>query len=188
MSYFKEGSTDSLRILVQSKTHLIPGHDYHERCTYMRNLICQHVWGRNYDYDQDRWNTYGTDFAYEGKTCFFLVDHGNSPSEDVPIFWYIWTGESLVEVDQPLPERVQARLKTDYPFLRPRMQGLRKMTRIDDDTRRQIIRSRLLSKMKIPKPEVDFLLNNPDQVELLKADIDSRLWETIDSLLVSADQ
>ncbi|KAI1500905.1 hypothetical protein F5X99DRAFT_418950 [Biscogniauxia marginata] len=188
MSCIKEDRTSSRRILVQSKTHLVPGRDYHERCTNMRNMICQHVWGRNFDCEQDRWNTYGTDFAYEGKTCFFLVDNGHSSSHDVPVFWYIWTGESLIAVDHPLPERIQAILQKNYPFLRPRTQSLRKMTCIDDATRRQIIRSRLLSKMKIPKPEVDFLLKNPEQVELLKADIDPRFWETIDSLVVSADQ
>jgi len=36
----------TFRILVQTKTHLVPGDDYGDRLQRMRNIICQHQWKR----------------------------------------------------------------------------------------------------------------------------------------------
>ena len=97
-----ESSTGPKRILVQTKTHLVPGDDYHARCMFMLNLICQHHWNHNFDLDQDRWNVYGAQFGYDNRSCYFLVDHGRSPTDDdVPVLWYQWTGESLLEPLSP---------------------------------------------------------------------------------------
>jgi len=85
-----------LRILVQTVTNIVPGNDYAERVEYMRNLICQHHWNRDFDRDQDRWNVYGHHFGYETRNCCFLIDHGHSESsEDPPVLWYKLTGKSL---------------------------------------------------------------------------------------------
>ena len=93
-----EMSARPLRILVQTVTNLVPGNDYGERVEYMRNLICQHHWNRDFDWDQDRWNVYGHHFGLENRNCYFLIDHGHSESsEDPPVLWYKWTGKSLLE-------------------------------------------------------------------------------------------
>jgi hypothetical protein len=93
-----EMSAKPVRILVQTITDLVPGNDYAERVEYMRNLICQQHWNRNFDWDQDRWNVYGDHFAYEKRNCYFLIDHGHSESpEGPPVLWYKWTGKSLLE-------------------------------------------------------------------------------------------
>lgn len=85
-----------VRILVQTVTNLVPGNDYGQRVEYIRNLICQHHWNRDFDWNKDRWNVYGDQFGYENRKCYFLVDHGES-TENPPILWYQWTGKSLLE-------------------------------------------------------------------------------------------
>jgi hypothetical protein len=93
--------TGPLRILVQTKTHLVPGDFYGDKIERMRNLICQQVWGRDYIAGSDRWNSYGTEFGYENRTCFFLVDcgmtaeYGEPPTDDPKVIWYRWTGDTL---------------------------------------------------------------------------------------------
>ena len=65
---------------------------------YVRNLICQRHWNRDFDWHWDRWNVYGHEFSYENRNCYFLVDHGYGESpEDPPVLWYKWTGKSLLE-------------------------------------------------------------------------------------------
>ncbi|KAI0902698.1 hypothetical protein F4823DRAFT_428818 [Ustulina deusta] len=76
-----ENSDAPKRIVLQTKTNQVPGSDYQERCKNMKNLLCQHLWNR--------------DFAYEGRRCYFLLDHGQPSSNDVPVLWYKWTGTSL---------------------------------------------------------------------------------------------
>jgi len=84
------------RILVQTKTHLVYGNDYNDRCKRMRNIICRHLWKRDFDPDQER--SYArADFGYPNRRCFFLVDHGQSDTDDVPIRWYAWTGTFLLD-------------------------------------------------------------------------------------------
>jgi hypothetical protein len=92
--------TRPIRILVQTKTHLVKGDDWGWKCLHMRDIICQHHWNRNFDSSQDRWSTRGTHFGYDNRDCYFLVDHGHSANNDdgVPILWYQWTGEALFEI------------------------------------------------------------------------------------------
>jgi hypothetical protein len=94
--YLEQMPTDPIRILVQTSTQLVPGGDYAERITNMQNLICQHHWNRDFDWEQDRWNVHGHEFAFPNRTCYFLIDHGDSDScADLPVLWYRWDGESL---------------------------------------------------------------------------------------------
>lgn len=86
---------DSKRILVQTKTHLVSGSSWNDRCDRVRNRICQHIWKRDFDWNQDRFHVYGGDFAYENLRCFVLVDNGIFTSDDIPVLWYKWTGASL---------------------------------------------------------------------------------------------
>ncbi len=52
--------------------------------------------------DQDRWSVYGARFGYDNRRCYFLVDYGRSHTDDhVPVLWYQWTGESLLEALRP---------------------------------------------------------------------------------------
>lgn len=94
--------TGPLRILVQTKTHLVPGDFYGDKIQRMQNLICQHVWGRDFTVGSDRWNGHGTEFGYENRTCFFLVDcgmtaeYGETPTDDPKVIWYRWRGDTLL--------------------------------------------------------------------------------------------
>ncbi|KAI8944096.1 hypothetical protein F4801DRAFT_260734 [Xylaria longipes] len=171
------------RIVLQTKTHQVPGGDYQERCTNMKNLLCQHLWNRDFDYNYDRWQDYGAAFAYEGRTCYFLLDHGQSTSNNVPVLWYKWTGKSFIFIEAPLPNEMRAKLKS-YPFIRPKREPLQGSASppIDAATRRQMIRFKLRSNMKIAPIELE-LLRNPDQVALLKADVDPKFWDQIDDLV-----
>lgn len=84
------------RVLVQTKTHLVPGDGYHKRCLFMLDLICQRTWSRDFDPKQHRWNVRGALFGYDNHPCYFLVDHGQSSNdEDITVLWYHWDGKSL---------------------------------------------------------------------------------------------
>jgi len=97
-----ENSMGPKRVLVQTKTHLVPGEDWHQRCLFMLDLICHHHLNRDFDPDQDRWSVYGARFGYDNRRCYFLVDYGRSHTDDhVPVLWYQWTGESLLEALRP---------------------------------------------------------------------------------------
>jgi hypothetical protein len=97
-THLERNSTAPQRILVQTETHLVPGDDYHQRCLFLLDLICQLHWNRDFDPDQDRWSVYGAWFGYVNRPCYFLVDHGQTLNDDdVPILWYEWTGGSLLE-------------------------------------------------------------------------------------------
>ncbi len=73
-----------VRVLVQTQTHLVPGDrsaGFGEREDAMVNLICQHVWQRDFDKFRERdWN-YHCHFAVDNVECWFLIDHhGPDPS------------------------------------------------------------------------------------------------------------
>jgi hypothetical protein len=93
-SDFGEDPMEPQRILVQKKTHLVPGDDYDQRLFFMLDLICQHQWNRDYVPGRDRWIVYGAQFCYENRRCCFLLDHGQILDDNnVPVLWYEWTGE-----------------------------------------------------------------------------------------------
>lgn len=94
-SPFEKDSKGPKRILVQTKTHLLRGDDYGTKCYFILDLVCQHHWNRKFVFGEDRWNSYGAQLGYYNRTCYFLVDHGESATDDVPVLWYRWTGESL---------------------------------------------------------------------------------------------
>ncbi|KAL7915846.1 hypothetical protein GGI35DRAFT_473172 [Trichoderma velutinum] len=174
-----------VRILVQTVTNLVPGNDYGQRIDYIRNIICQHHWNRDFDWNTDRWNSYGDDFGYENRKCAFCIDHGES-TEDPPILWYKWTGESLIAIQQTLPEEIQSRLEK-YPFTRPPNQHSRKRKpipgRYDAKTFRQIIRSNLRRDAIITDDSIQFLATHPEDSRWLKDNIEARFWLKIQSLL-----
>lgn len=71
----EENSADKMRILLQSTTHLVPGDDREEKLDFIRNMVCQIYWQRDFDRAQERWYAHGDDFALKNRKCFFLIDH-----------------------------------------------------------------------------------------------------------------
>ena len=89
-----EDPKEPLRILVQTKTHLVQGADYHEKKWFILDMICQHHWKRDYIPVRDRWSAHGTKFGLTNRRCYFLLDHGETLDDNtVPVLWYEWTGE-----------------------------------------------------------------------------------------------
>ncbi|KAI1823276.1 hypothetical protein F4861DRAFT_540146 [Xylaria intraflava] len=171
-----------IRIVLQTKTHHVPGGDYQERCRNMKNLLSQHLWNQDFDHRHDRWQVYRAMFGYPGRTCYFLLDHGcdSATSNDVPVLWYKWTGKSFKLIESPLPHAMRAKLK-EYPFIPSPCQLPLYRGPVDAAMRRQMIRTRLLCDMKLSRPERE-LLEDPEQVAALKSDIDPRFWPKIDAL------
>ncbi|KAI1434158.1 hypothetical protein GGR50DRAFT_695438 [Xylaria sp. CBS 124048] len=166
------------RIVLQTRTHHVPGGDYHEKCNNMKNLLCQHLWNRNFDSSQDRWDVYRATFAYPNRRCYFLLDHGQSADANVPVFWYKWTGKSFVRREGPMPHLMRVELKK-----RPFMPEKRELKRVRPDAamRRQMIRTRLRCGIKLPRFELEFL-KDPEQVASLKEIIEPMFWDQIDEL------
>lgn len=92
-----------VRVLVQTLTHLVPSdgvikrHNPHvDKLLSILNRICRNTWNCGFDPDVFRWYTYGDEFGYNNRRCFFLVDYGSTSNDDeVPVLCYEWTGEVL---------------------------------------------------------------------------------------------
>lgn len=90
-----------VRILVQTKTHLVPGEKstgFMQRVDSMVNLICHHVWQRDYDLRRERKWMHGGEFSIDNRPVWFLVDHHGPDAvlvPDPPVVWYTWTGTDL---------------------------------------------------------------------------------------------
>ena len=88
-----EDRKQAVRVLVQTRTHLVPGEDYYEKLGFMLNLITNHMWGRDFIPRRDRFHIYGPPFGYKNRRCYFLVDHGLACDDNtVPVFWYQFSG------------------------------------------------------------------------------------------------
>ncbi|KAL6836641.1 hypothetical protein J3E69DRAFT_322106 [Trichoderma sp. SZMC 28015] len=174
-----------VRILVQTVTSLIPGNDYGQRVDYIRNIVCQHHWNRDFDWNKDRWNSYGDNFGYENRNCYFLIDHGES-TEDPPILWYQWTGKSLIAIQETLPEEIHSKLEK-CPFTRrPNQRSRRPIpAQVDAKTRRRTIQSKLRYDMIITDGDIEFLATHPEDATWLKDHIEAQFWSKIQSLLES---
>ncbi|KAL7796952.1 hypothetical protein V8C43DRAFT_260694 [Trichoderma afarasin] len=174
-----------VRILVQTVTSLVPGNDYGQRIDFIRNIVCQHHWNRDFDWNKDRWNSYGDNFGYENRNCYFLIDHGES-AEDPPILRYKWTGKSLIAIQEPLPEEIQSKLEK-YPFTRqPRQRsGRPRPGRYDPKTYRQIIRANLRRDAILTDDSIQFLATHPEDAAWLKDNIEARFWSKLQSALES---
>lgn len=88
------------RILVQTLTQHVPGTGFKNKFMSMFELICMHVWGHSFDPFHENVNIYGAKFGYANRRCYFMVDHGKSPtgSEDpslVPMRLFEYDGEKL---------------------------------------------------------------------------------------------
>jgi hypothetical protein len=89
----REDTKEAVRVLVQTRTHLLPGADYYEKLTFMLDLICNHVWGRLFIPRRDRFHLYGPPFGCKNHRFYFVVDHGQARDDSiVPVLWYQFTG------------------------------------------------------------------------------------------------
>ena len=85
-----------IRILVQTKTHLVPGNDYFEKKLFILDATSNRHLNRNYIPEKDRHYTRGAQFGYPDHRCYFLLDHGQASNDDeVPVMGYEWTGNTL---------------------------------------------------------------------------------------------
>lgn len=96
---FRRYPRDPVRILVRTATHLVPGEDFVERTGFIKDVICRHVWERDFDHGLDRFHSYHATFAFDNRTCYFLIDHGKcrtgQADEDVTVLRYSWDGKTL---------------------------------------------------------------------------------------------
>lgn len=87
-----------MRILAQTFTHLVPGKGYFPRSYFILNKLCQKHWNCDLDPRRHRWDSYGADFAFDNRRCYFLIDYGEaSGDKDIPILSYEWTGQTLFD-------------------------------------------------------------------------------------------
>jgi len=98
VAYLKENPSAPARILVSTVTHLVPGEGFFERTRFIRNLVTQYHWNRDFKTGEDRFEAYNAVFAFANRPCYFLIDHGQSHDGDIPILWYQWTGDKLYEI------------------------------------------------------------------------------------------
>jgi hypothetical protein len=86
-------SSKPTRILVQTKTHLVPGKDFDDKLMFILDRICQQHWSRDYDLAQDRWSTHGCRYGVRNRTCYFVLDNGECTNDnDIEVLWYLFTG------------------------------------------------------------------------------------------------
>lgn len=176
--------TGPLRILVQTKTHLVPGDVYSEKIQLMRNLICQHVWGRDFIPSADRWDGYALEFGHDNRTCFFLVDsgmtaeHGETPTDEPQVIWLRWTGDTFVRLPGEIPSKLRARLKK-HPFTKePTQQPPRTRQPIP---MRERIRSSLHLKEDIFYVYLEHLADHPEDVRWLKDNLEPKFWSRLEA-------
>lgn len=81
------------RIIVRCKSQPVPG-QRELRSQTIANLVCQHVWHRDFGNIQDGVQSRGQ-FDRDGDRCYFLVDVGPPDSENNKISMYNWDGSCL---------------------------------------------------------------------------------------------
>ncbi|KAL6806921.1 hypothetical protein GGI42DRAFT_319708 [Trichoderma sp. SZMC 28013] len=181
-------SEAKVRIFLESATHLVPGRDRDEKLSFIKNLVCQRHWRRDFEWNQERMYPDG-DFGLKNRRCFFLIDHHGHDhtvqEEKVPVIWYKWTGEFLVHVNDAFPLRIQEELKK-WPFT---WEG-RKFHRVpkgpdgkyEPKVQREIIKSWLHQGIPIVRRHIEFLREHPEHALWLKAHLDRELWVQIEPL------
>ncbi|KAK1764154.1 hypothetical protein QBC33DRAFT_548231 [Phialemonium atrogriseum] len=105
-----------VRIVVRCASHKVPGPPM-QRARTMANIICQHQWGRDMDWQRETIRTRGC-WEADGEKVRFLLDSGppgvTPDLERIPVLMYKWTGEKLVERD--LDARTKHCLDEEYQF------------------------------------------------------------------------
>ncbi|GKZ32819.1 hypothetical protein AbraIFM66950_002452 [Aspergillus brasiliensis] len=169
-----------LRILVQTLTHLVPsdnlianGEPYGDKLLSMLDRTCKHVWDFPYEPGLQRWYSYGDEFGYNNRVCFFLLDYGTAPNgndEEVPIRCFTWDGEKFqLKPDLLKDEEVQAELK-EVPFT-PGPSDHGEIPPIRDIVRRRLRKAQFLSRR-----ELDYMAGHPEDQEWLRREVKPRFW------------
>lgn len=78
-------------------------------------------------------------------------------------------------ISRPLPPRIELKLK-QFPFIpvnfeRKRNQDHAQRQVITNADRREVIRARLRSNMKLPDSDTDFLRKHPEELQVLRQDM-----------------
>ncbi|CRK29316.1 hypothetical protein HYQ46_011648 [Verticillium longisporum] len=81
------------RIVVKCQSQLIPGKPAERRKT-MAGLICRHEWDRDFDDNQDFFNSLGL-YEADNAKCYFLLDNGASEGKAPEVRVYRWDGNKL---------------------------------------------------------------------------------------------
>ncbi|GLB11179.1 hypothetical protein AtubIFM57258_007599 [Aspergillus tubingensis] len=143
-----------MRVLVQTLTHLVPSD----------NLIANGL---------QRWYSYGDEFGYNNRVCFFLLDYGTAPNgndEEVPIQCFTWDGEKFIpKPDLLQSEDIQAELK-EVPFT-PGPSDCGEIPPMRDIVRRRLRKAQFLSKR-----ELDYMAEHPEDQEWLERKLKPRFW------------
>ena len=86
-------------------------------------------------------------------------------------------------IQQALPTELRTKLR-DYPFTKKKPSKQHRPTKVPPDaaTRRQIIRSKLRSKMSLSNSDFEFMRENPEEARWLKDHIEPRFWLEFESL------
>ncbi|KAI1124635.1 hypothetical protein F5Y10DRAFT_24338 [Nemania abortiva] len=183
-TYLRDNPTAPVRILVSTATHLVPGDEYFTKTDFMRNLVCQHHWDHDFEWDHDRFTAYNAEFGYDNVACYFLIDHGqssNATKDGVPILWYRWTGKSLVPIRESLPSRIRKRLKK-IPFTPPQSAPSKEPCQLDDTERRKDIWAKLRRNMRPSDSDFTFLREHPEHATWLERNMEPRFWTKLKSL------
>ncbi|KAK6838761.1 hypothetical protein RU639_000378 [Aspergillus parasiticus] len=166
-----------VRILVQTLTHLVPSDGvagdedpYSDRLISMLDRICKHTWNVEFEPGAFRWYTYGDEFGYNNRPCFFLVDYGNaSNDDDVPVISYEWTGEEF----KPMPELLQSKDVQDelkeLPFTPQPYEQERAPVR-------ETVRTRLRRAQGIPMEELHYMKEHPEDMAWLERKVKPGFW------------
>ncbi|PGH23180.1 hypothetical protein AJ80_02710 [Polytolypa hystricis UAMH7299] len=144
-----------IRILVQTLTHLVPGNGNTDRIMFILNR-----------------SAYNDQFASNSRRCFFLLDAGQSSNDDdVPVLSYEWTGESLIPMPQLAQDpMIQTKLKEDFSFT---WQPSERKER----PRREIVKAKLYSDTTLSNFDMDYMRENPEDLQWLKTHVRLRLWQ-----------
>ncbi|KAL2147268.1 hypothetical protein VTI28DRAFT_10258 [Corynascus sepedonium] len=180
-----------LRVLVQTKTHLVPGDkftEFRQRFEAMRRMICHHVWGRDFDRFRERFWSKG-EFDLNDRDCWFFVDHCDPSSEldpNLPLLRYRWTGTEFVAILAPLPGEVRRQFQR-YPFRRSKLRyqkyvpGPRPPSHYRSHAeemrfQREMLRTTLVSGLGLTHELVRFVEDHPEEAAWVKARVSPEAW------------
>ena len=89
----QEDPSEAVRVLVQTRTHLLRGENYYDKLNFILDMVCEFLWGRFFLPQKDRFHVYGPPFSRINRRVHFLVDHGQAYDDStVPVLWYRYNG------------------------------------------------------------------------------------------------
>ncbi|KAK0385685.1 hypothetical protein NLU13_6862 [Sarocladium strictum] len=177
-----------VRILLQTRTHLPVGQGRGEKLEFMKDIVCQHLWKRDFDKGQERWYPYNDLFGLEDRLCFFLIDHfGHNHAQEregpVPVLRFEWDGEALNQIHEDLPSKLKTELEK-WPFT---WEG-RKWHRVPKEPDgtyspvnfRLIMRSQLRLGVPLLQDHIEFVGKYPEHALWLREHLEEHLWAVLE--------